>query len=191
MQERESLWHIPFKEAHPNSEEIQVGAYNGLIVDKASQALPKSIHPPILKTNRFTLMPYRQEDEDRFVEIALDETSTQFMGGATGNEEEERALFKQVLELYKKKDQRWFWVWGIYEEDLLCGHIELKESEHTNEHELEIVYMIHPEQRRKGVMTEVLALLKQKQKSLGKRIIATVSPDNSSSFSLLEKWGIE
>ena len=55
------------------------------------------MHPPILHTYRFTLMPYRQEDEDRFVEIALDETSTQFMGGARGDEEEERALFKKIL----------------------------------------------------------------------------------------------
>jgi len=37
IQERETLWYIPFKEAHPNSEEILEGAYNGLIVDKASQ----------------------------------------------------------------------------------------------------------------------------------------------------------
>lgn len=149
------------------------------------------MHPPILHTHRFTLMPYRQEDEDRFVEIALDKTSMQFMGGATGDEEEERALFKKVLALYQKEDQRWFWIWGIYEKDLLCGHLEMKESEHTTEHELEIVYMIHPDLRRQGVMTEVLALLKQKQESWGKRIIATVSPNNNSSLSLLEKWGIE
>ena len=36
IMERESLWYVPFKELNPNSNEILVGAYNGLIVDKKS-----------------------------------------------------------------------------------------------------------------------------------------------------------
>ena len=67
----------------------------------------------------------------------------------------------------------------------------MKETEHTNEIELEIVYMVHPDERRKGIMTEVLYFLKQNQKSWNKRLIVTVSPENLHSLLLLKKWGIE
>lgn len=125
--------------------------------------------PPILKINKLTLKPYTFEDEERFIEMALDPLSIQFMGGATGNEVEERKVFKKIFEIYKRKDERWFWLWGIYKDDLLCGHLEMKETEHTNNNELEIVYIVHPEERQKGVMTEVLSLLKQQQKSWQKK----------------------
>ena len=97
--------------------------------------------PPILNSKHYSLKPYSPADEDRFVEISLDEVSTRFMGGANGNEQEERVLFKKIFEIYERKDERWFWVWGIYKDNLLCGHFELKETEHTNDNELELVYM--------------------------------------------------
>lgn len=149
------------------------------------------MQPPTLNTDRYVLKPYSLEDEDRFIEIAVDELSIQFMGGSTGNEAEERKLFKKILDIYNKNVGKWFWLWGIYKNNLLCGHLEMKETEHTNEHELEIVYMAHPDERRKGMMTEVLSLLKQQQKNWSKRIIATVSHKNINSIALLEKWGIE
>ncbi|CAM1365308.1 hypothetical protein [Tenacibaculum xiamenense] len=34
--EREAVWYVPFKELNPNPDNILVGAYNGLIVDKNS-----------------------------------------------------------------------------------------------------------------------------------------------------------
>lgn len=36
IKERETLWYVPFKELNPNPNNILVGAYNGLIVDKNS-----------------------------------------------------------------------------------------------------------------------------------------------------------
>lgn len=150
------------------------------------------MRPPILKTARYHIKPYLPKDENRFVEMAIDDVSTRFMGGATGNEAEERELFHKILELYgKESGERWFWVWGIYKGNLLCGHLEMKETEHTLDNELEIVYMVHPNERKKGVMTEVLHFLKQNQQNWKKRIIATVNHDNLNSIALLEKWGIE
>jgi len=146
--------------------------------------------PPILKTERLILKPYSINDEDRYVEIALDAISAQFMGGSTSNETEERKLFKKVFEVYQRSDERWFWIWGIYKDDLLCAHLEMKETENMNDNELEIVYMVHPTERQKGIMTEIFSLLMQKQKSWKKRITATVSPENLNSITLLKKWGI-
>jgi RimJ/RimL family protein N-acetyltransferase len=147
--------------------------------------------PPILKTNRFILKPYRKKDETRFIEMSTDSDSVQFMGGAEGGIEAEKALFNSIFKLYKSNDSnRWFWIWGIYENDLLIGHFELKETDHTSNNELEIVYMVHPKQRKSGVMTEVLELFKTKQYEFKKKIIATVNPKNVKSISLLNKWGI-
>ncbi len=144
------------------------------------------MYPPILKSKQFTLRPYQQVDEERAIETALDPVSKRFMGGNNEN-----PSLKKVFEVYQRTDDRWFWIWGIYKDDLLCGHLELKETENTNENELEIVYMIHPKERRKGIMTEIFSLLKTKQKNWGRRIIATVSADNVNSIALLKKWGID
>lgn len=146
--------------------------------------------PPTYKTSRWLLKAYDKASEDRFVEMALDVESVKFMGGANNNKEEERALFKKILALYEKKEGKWFWVWGIYEADRLCAHLEMKETEHTNKNELEIVYMVHPTERRKGLMTEVLAFLKKNQVTWRRKIIATTSPENKNSLALLQKWGI-
>jgi len=146
--------------------------------------------PPILKTDKYSLKPYSKIDEDRFVEIALDKMSTRFMGGSTGIDAEERKVFKKIFEVYQRNDKRWFWIWGIYKNDLLCGHLELKETEHTDKDELEVVFMVHPRERRKGIMFDVLVLLQENQKSWNRTIIATVNPENENSFSLFEKCGI-
>jgi len=67
----------------------------------------------------------------------------------------------------------------------------MKDTENTEADELEIVYMVHPAERRKGLMTEILDFFKTNQTEWKRRIIATVSTKNLISLSLLEKWGIE
>jgi len=147
--------------------------------------------PPILQTKRFVLKPYLTKDEDRYVEMALDEVSIAFMGGDRDKEEEERALFKKIFGIYQAEGPRVFWIWGIYENEVLFGHLELKETEHTNEDELEMVYMVHPNCSRIGVMTEVLGKIKDEQENWNRRIIATVRPNNLASLKLLKRWGVE
>lgn len=149
------------------------------------------MYPPELKTKRLTIKAYNIADESRFIEMTLDEISVRYMGGASGDEAEERALFKKIFDLYKRTDERWFWIWAVYKDNVLCGHLELKQTEHTNEDELELVYIIHPDERRKGIMTEIFSLLKEEQKNWQKKTIATVNPDNSPSIALLQKWGID
>lgn len=147
--------------------------------------------PPIYQTPNFVLKPYTKEDQDVFIEMGTDPEVLKFMGNASGNREEERALFQRVLKLYENTNtDRWFWVWGIYKKGDLCGHIELKETENTTKEELEIVYMIHPNYRKQGVISEVLLYLKGKQKEWNRTIIATIDLDNELSIKSLEKWGI-
>ena len=180
---------VSLKHLEQNKEVVSLKKH--LVINMKAPVNNDKMYPPELKTQRFSLTPYSPQDEDRFVEMALDEASIRFMGGASGNELEERMLFKKILEMYKTENERWFWIWGIYKKNLLAGHLELKETEHTKENELEMVYMVHPHERRIGIMTEVLALLKKKQADWQKRLVATVSPDNLGSIALLKKWGIE
>ncbi len=148
--------------------------------------------PNILQTKKYELRPYSTHDENRFVEMCLDEEVVRFMEGANGDEEAERVLFKKIFEIYEDiASNRVFKIWGIYDRNRLCGHLELKETEHTSDKELEIVYMIHPGERGKGIMCEVLDLIKENQFFLQKRIIATVHKENTKSLRLLKRWGIE
>ncbi len=150
------------------------------------------MYPPIYRTQRFSLLPYRLKDEDRFVEMTLDPMVLRFMGGGgEGDETSERKFFQKIFSIYEKKEMsRWFWIWGIYDGDKLCGHFELKDTQYTDVQELEIVYMVHPKERRRGIISEVLAFFKAKQGEWNRRIIATVNTKNQASISLLEAWGI-
>jgi RimJ/RimL family protein N-acetyltransferase len=148
--------------------------------------------PPEFKTQRFNIKPYHPTYKQRFIEMGLDPFSVRFMGGSNGDEREEKELFKSIFQLYKNTDSnRWFWIWGVYEKEKLVAHFELKETENTAQDELEIVYMVHPEERKRGVMSEVLDFFKENQNQWKRKIIATLSPENQASKSLLERWGIE
>jgi len=149
------------------------------------------MYPPKFNTDRFTLDHYSNEHEECFIEMALDPICIKYMGGATGDEAEERALFQKIHKLYKSEGTRWFWIWAVTQNDTLAAHLELKETEHTHKDELEIVFMVHPEYRGIGLMTEVLLFLKDQQYKWKRRIIATVNPKNKASMALMEKWGIE
>lgn len=147
--------------------------------------------PPTYKTVNYTLEPYQPKDLRRYLEMSLDRDVITFMGGATGDRKAEEAMFDKIFQLYRSNDKRWFWVWAVYRNQELCAHLELKETKDTAGDELEIVYMVHPLERRKGIMTEVLSFLKANQGLWKRRITATVYPGNDRSFELLRKWGIE
>lgn len=148
--------------------------------------------PPLYKTHHYTLAPYQLKDLERYLEMTLDRDVVEFMGGATGDVEEEKAMFEKIFELYRSNERRrWFWVWAIYRDQTLCAHLELKETLDTADEELEIVYMVHPAERRKGIMNEVLNYIKTMQDTWKRRIIATVYPENKNSIKLLKQVGID
>src|SRR5690349_15527364 len=108
--------------------------------------------PPVLKTENYILQPYRKADLERYLEMALDKEVVTFMGGATGDIAAERKMFGKIFDVYKMDSSRWFWIWGVYRHNILCAHLEVKQSQDTNSNELEMVYMVHPKERGKGLM---------------------------------------
>lgn len=150
------------------------------------------MYPPSYQTRNYHLVHYQQKDLERYLEMALDKDVVEYMGGATGDRAKEMKMFEKIFALYRKQDQtRWFWVWAVYRDQTLCAHLELKQTQDTAEDELEIVYMVHPTERKKGLMTEILSFIKAKQTDWKCRIIATVYPKNEYSYKLLEQIGIE
>lgn len=150
------------------------------------------MYPPTFEEKAFSLKAYTSQDEERFVEIMRDPKTREFMNGENETETYVRNLFQQVFDIYKNKDsKKWHWCWGIYKDDVLAGLVALKETHHTTKEELEIVYVIHPEFRRTGLMTKVLFFLGSKQEEWKRKIIATVKPRNKVSLQVLEKWGIK
>lgn len=147
--------------------------------------------PPVYRTQNYILAPYQLKDFDRYSEMTRDNDVIVFMSGATDDIAEQKKMFEKIFELYRSNDQtRWFWVWAVYRSETLCGHLELKETQDTADDELEVVYMVHPAERRKGIMSEVLNYIKTKQSSWDRRITATVYPENNNSFELLEQVGV-
>lgn len=141
-------------------------------------------------TKEIIIKPYERTDEDRFVEMSLDQDVIQYMSGAVGDEFEEKALFQKIFTIYNRTAvSPIFHIWGIYWKEKLVGHVELKETEHTSESELEIVFMMHPDARRKGIMKTVLRFFQNNQFFFDRQIIATVHTENERSLKLLKKWG--
>ncbi len=147
--------------------------------------------PIILKSKRFAIRPYQKKDEEEYLEMVMDKQSIKFMGGATGVIEREREVFNKVFQVYKQKFGKTFWIWGIFKNKILYGHLELKETQYTKENELEIVYMVHPEFRQLGVMTEILDLIRENKSNFCEKIIATVELENEISLNMLRKYGVE
>ncbi|MDB4655885.1 GNAT family N-acetyltransferase [Flavobacteriales bacterium] len=148
--------------------------------------------PTTFHTARFTIRPYCLNDKTRFVEMGTDKEVVRFMGGADGDKVKQAQIFQKIFNLYSEpetNETKLFW--AIAEANKLVGHVQLKQTIFTEEDELEIVYMIHPDARNHGVMSEVLDFFKSNQQLWGKRIIATADFDNDISFRLLENWGIE
>lgn len=123
--------------------------------------------------------------------MGTDTEVIRFMGGADGDVEKQTEIFWKIFKLYDEpaaNETKLFW--AIHEDKKLVGHVQLKPTIFTEGNELELVYMVHPDSRNKGVMNEVLALLKQVQAQWTTQIIVTIDFDNDISVRLMEKWGI-
>lgn len=150
------------------------------------------MYPPVFATKTFSLQGYSLSHEERHVELMRDPTTRHFMDDEDETEEDVRNMFHKVFPIYEKSEStKWHWIWAIYKDSVFAGHLELKDTTHTTKEELEIVYAIHPEFRRIGLMTSVLFLLASKQEEWERKIIATVDPKNKVSLKVLENWGID
>jgi len=150
--------------------------------------LNKDIH-----TKRTLLRKYQLSDKAIMIRLFMDEVVGEHMGnGPCEAEADALALFNKIMQLYEKSPvKRHFEIWAITVDGQFAGHFELKASQHTDDNELEVVYMLDQTYWGKGLMPEILQVINLHAQSFDKQLIATINPDNRKTVRALEKTGIE
>ena len=147
-----------------------------------------------LNTSRTILRKYTDLDREAFALLFTDKEINFYMGGEhCETMEDAYNLFDKCFDIYEGKlfPGRYFEIWAVEFENKYTGHVELKQSDNTTGIEVEAVYLIDKNHQGKGLMTEILNELNEYTKRSGKKMIATVNPENKKSVRVLVKTGIE
>lgn len=144
-------------------------------------------------TGRTLLRKYEEGDRKVFADLFTDKEVNFYMGGQKCETREDAySLFDKCFEIYEGKFRgRHFEIWAVLYENNTIGHIELKQTNNTDEDELEVVYLLDKNFHGIGLMTEILQKINSYAGSHNKKLIATINPDNIKSLKVLEKTGIE
>ncbi|MBB1259813.1 GNAT family N-acetyltransferase [Streptomyces alkaliterrae] len=143
---------------------------------------------PTLRTDRLSLTPYREADEDDFVALFQDERVACWMGdGVVPSEDADRALFRRIFSKVYATDL--FDVWAVRKDAELVGHAEIKHTDEAGGHE--VVYALAPAHWGHGLGREIAtAVLRHGFETLGlEQVHATVDARNEASLGLLDGLG--
>jgi RimJ/RimL family protein N-acetyltransferase len=148
---------------------------------------------PDIKTTRSILRKYKLADKEKYVYLFTDKEINHFMGGGhCETREVAEALFYKGFDIYNGLfPDRYFELWAIEIDGELAGHFELKQTHHTNDKELEIVYMLDKKYWGHGYMPEIIKEINNYSSGFDKQLIATIDPDNIKTVKALNKIGIE
>ena len=130
-------------------------------------------------------------DFHAFSEFMTDPEVNYYMDNITLNREEVEELFEKIIQLYRKSPNKPFFVWSIESEGICIGHLELKETGHTVNNELEVVYLLNKKYWRKGIMRGLIKEIVRFADLQDKQVIATVDKGNLPSIELLRKIGVD
>lgn len=144
-------------------------------------------------TNRTRLRKYCQSDKSTFIRLFTDKEINLFMGGPKCNTEEDAIeLFEKGLKVYEGLfPGRHFEIWAIEYQEKMIGHFELKQTPSTSENELEIVYMLDKNHWGKGLIPEIINEVNKYASGMGRKLTATINPENIKTVKALNKTGIE
>lgn len=116
--------------------------------------------PPVLESARLRLRPDRLSDGERFVEMMTDERSAHFNGRSEWSRRRigpEEAIMRNLEG--DARGERFNWCIADRETDLMIGHIQLFDVGGFDDTSAEIGYVVHPDARGRGVLTEALGML--------------------------------
>lgn len=113
---------------------------------------------PVLETESLRLRANRMSDADRFGEIFFDPRSRHFNGrlNVVRDQPDGAALIRRNLE-GSARGERYNWTIADRETDLMIGHIQLFDLAGLDDTEAKLGYVVHPDSRGRGVLTEALA----------------------------------
>ncbi len=145
-----------------------------------------------VKTRRTLLRKYEPADQAEMIRLFMDKVVNHYMGnGPCKTKSHALELFERIMQLYEKPlADRHFEIWAIEIHKQLAGHFELKESQYTENGELEVVYMLYKIHWGQGLMPEILGAINAHAGAMNRQLIATINPENIRTVRALEKVGI-
>lgn len=116
------------------------------------------LEPPVLETPRLRLRPFTEADLPRLDEMVRDERTVHFGGRTQGIQREGAAALLRMREQCAT-GQMFNWCVADRTTDRLLGKIQLFDLGGLDDSEVKPGYMIHPDARGRGVLTEALKTL--------------------------------
>lgn len=113
---------------------------------------------PTIESDRLRLRPLRADDADRVHAALQDDRTRTFVGTAPVMKQDGVTFVRRQLEADAKGD-RYNWCIADRGTDELLGHIQLFGLSGFDTSAAELGYVVHPDARGKGVLTEALTLV--------------------------------
>ena len=144
-----------------------------------------------LKAGALGLRPWRAEDRGAWIALLADPEVLRFVGDGRVDEERDNGIFDRLMALEIGPEQRFAFVYAAELDGELVGHVELKQTEHTREQEWELVYLLAQRAWGRGLGSALASWGLRTAHAHGRRVIATVAPDNAASLRILDRLGFE
>ena len=140
-----------------------------------------------IKTQRLEIKPYQDADEFALIELLTNqEIKKTFMIPDFQTKEDALRMF-QKLKAFSYSEEHY--ERGIYLDQNLIGFVN---DVDIREDMIELGYVIHPEHKNKGYASEMLrAVIEDLFKRGFREIVAGAFEENSASFKVMEKCGME
>ena len=141
----------------------------------------------MIKTERLTLKPYSDEDQNKMIELLMnEEIKKTYMIPDFDTTEDAILMFKKLQRFSNSEDH---YELGVYKDNELIGFINDVEIEG---HKIEIGYVIEPKFQGRGYATEVLTTVINDLFRRGfKEIIAGTFQSNKASYRVMENCGMK
>jgi RimJ/RimL family protein N-acetyltransferase len=137
------------------------------------------------------LRAWRAEDRGAWIALFADPEVLRFVGDVSVDEERDNGIFDRLMALEIGSQQRFAFVCAAEFDGEIVGHVELKQTEHTREQEWELVYVLARRAWGRGLGGALANWGVCTAHAHGRRVIATVAPDNAASLRILDRLGFE
>lgn len=141
-----------------------------------------------LKTQRLTIKPYAPEDLSELVNLLSNpEIAKTFMVPKFESHEQMESLAKKLIAFSRQEDTRHL-EYGIYLGEKLIGFVN---DCGIKEEEIEIGYVIHPDNQGHGYATEAVRAILGELREMGfRKVTAGYFAENAASCRVMEKCGM-
>jgi RimJ/RimL family protein N-acetyltransferase len=149
--------------------------------------------PPVLESANLRLRPDQDRDADRMGEMLNDPRTKNFAGRSMATRDTDGAAAITRLREGDARGDRFNWCIADAETDRMLGHIQLFDLDGLDNTSAELGYVVHPDARGRGVLTEAMAMVVDwafGPNSINRRrLLLTTAASNKASRHAAEKAG--